>query len=168
MAWCYDELAALLSAGRIAAAKSDQLEMLEPGDRVLYAGVGRGVEALCAARRGVRVTALDRCPAMLDRFAVRLARAGLPAQVVCEDLFSHRPASAYDVVVANFVLNVFAPEEMAAALTHLARLLRPGGRLLVPVGIPPESQVLILTVRGDETPKETRPVLTVRFGNLAR
>ena len=54
----YEELADLYSRGRIAASKRSQLVHLAPGDRVLYVGVGRGEDALEAARKGVRVTAV--------------------------------------------------------------------------------------------------------------
>lgn len=44
--------------------------------------------------------------------------------------------------------------------------LRPGGRILAPVGPEGESQTLLLLVRGDEEPRLTRPLLPVRFGPL--
>ena len=52
VAWCYDEIATCYSLGGIARAKASQVSHLEPGRRVLYAGVGRGREAVLAARRG--------------------------------------------------------------------------------------------------------------------
>jgi len=138
VAWCYDEVAALYSLGSIAAAKRSQLQELRPGDRVLYAGVGRGSDALEAARRGAQVTALDVSPAMLRRLRRRLAGAAQQAELLCADLFEHRPASCYDAVAANFVLNVFDPHEMRRALLHLVSLLRPGGKLLIADFAPPQ------------------------------
>ena len=48
----YDELAAFYSRGRIGATKQSQLQYLKPADRVLYPGVGRGEDAIQAARGG--------------------------------------------------------------------------------------------------------------------
>ena len=46
--------------------------------------------------------------------------------------------------------------------------LRPGGRIVAPVGQPGEDQTLVVSVRGEETPQKTRALLTVRFRRLAR
>jgi demethylmenaquinone methyltransferase/2-methoxy-6-polyprenyl-1,4-benzoquinol methylase len=132
VAWCYDEVAWLYSWGRIRQAKLAHLVEVERGDRVLYAGVGRGEEAVEAVRRGARVTGLDCTAAMLQRFERRLAVAGLTAELVEADLFSHAFASdGYDHVVAHFFLNVFAPERMREALSRLAALVAVGGRLVI-------------------------------------
>jgi ubiquinone/menaquinone biosynthesis C-methylase UbiE len=55
----YDELAGLYSFGRIEASKQIEIASLAPQERVLFAGVGRGSEAVEAARRGAHVTAVD-------------------------------------------------------------------------------------------------------------
>lgn len=131
VAWCYDGIAALYSLGAIAATKASQVSLLKPGDRVLYAGVGCGDDALLAARAGARVTAVDVSPRMLRRFEERLGRARLTAELQCGDVLAHRPARPYDAVAANFFLNVFTREALVEVLARLASLLRPGGRLLV-------------------------------------
>ena len=56
LAFIYDELASFYSLGRIAQSKRAQLSAIEPGARVLYAGVGRGEDAILAARFGAQVT----------------------------------------------------------------------------------------------------------------
>lgn len=132
VAWCYDELASIGSFGRIRAAKHAQLADLSPGERVLYAGVGRGEEALLAARLGARVTALDCAPQMLDRLRRAAETAELPVETVLGDLFSHRaPEGGYDCIAAHFVLNVFDREQVGEALRHWIAQLRPGGRLCI-------------------------------------
>ena len=69
-------------------------------------------------------------------------------------------AGPFDAVVLNGVV-----EHIPRALY---RSLKPGGRILAPVGTVGEPQSLILSIRGEETPRKTRPVLTVRFGALPR
>lgn len=127
----YDALAGLYSLGRIERSKRCQLGSLEAGERALFVGVGGGSDALEAARRGVRVTAIDLSGAMLARFGERLARSGLEAERIEGDVAGHRPAEPYDVVVAHYFLNLYSREVAAAMLAKLVSLLRPGGRLLV-------------------------------------
>jgi len=79
----YDWLAAFYSRGQIGASKRGQLEVIESGDRVLYAGVGRGADALMAARFGAHVTGVDLAPEMLERLAKQFAREDLEAELIC-------------------------------------------------------------------------------------
>jgi len=87
---------------------------------------------------------------MLDRARRRVGAlparslAGSRAEHVrfcCEDFFAHSAAEPYDMVVANFFLNVFAESMLPRAIARLSDLLRPGGTLLIgdfapPVGHP--------------------------------
>lgn len=127
----YDWLASIYSRGQIAASKRGQLESIECGDRVLYAGVGRGQDALLAARFGAQVTAIDLAPEMLERLSKRLAREGLESELICGDASVHKPDERYDVVVANYFLNLFDVEHAREMLRHLGELVRPGGTLLL-------------------------------------
>jgi len=126
----YDELAALYSLGRIEESKQSRMDLLVPGERVLFAGAGRGSDAIAAARRGAVVTAVDLSPRMLRRLAADLAREGLQADLVEADIATHRAATPYDTVVAHYFLNLFAPDEAAEAFSVLCGLVRPGGRLI--------------------------------------
>ena len=101
LAFIYDELASLYSFGRIAQSKRAQLGEIEPGARVLYAGVGRGEDAILAARFGAQVTAIDLAPTMLRRLEKKLAQEGLQAELIEGDVAEHEVEEAYDVVVAT-------------------------------------------------------------------
>ncbi|MBY0399033.1 class I SAM-dependent methyltransferase [Myxococcota bacterium] len=131
LAGIYDELATCYSLGAIDRSKRAGAATLVAGERVLFAGVGRGTDALLAARRGVRVTAIDLAPAMLARLRGSLAREGLPAETLEGDVADHRPAAPYDAVVAHYFLNLWDAPQAAAMLVRLRALLRPGGRLVV-------------------------------------
>ena len=136
----YEELARVLSRGRIGAAKLSQLDWIEPGDRVLYAGVGSGEDAAAAARAGAHVTALDASPRMLSRLHARLGENAAVVRLCCEDFFEHEDGP-YDAVVLNFFLNVFSPDDMERALDRALGLVRPGGgRLMIADFTPPESR----------------------------
>jgi ubiquinone/menaquinone biosynthesis C-methylase UbiE len=138
VAWCYDELAAAWSLGAIPRAKAWVAEQLEPGSRVLFAGAGRGADALQAARRGVRVTALDVSPRMLARFEASLQREDLRAEICCANVFDVAASEGpFDAVVASFFLNVFDAVELVEAVDALAKRLACGGDLWVVDFAPP-------------------------------
>jgi demethylmenaquinone methyltransferase/2-methoxy-6-polyprenyl-1,4-benzoquinol methylase len=127
----YDELAAFYSRGRIGETKRLSCEVLKPGDRVLYPGVGRGEEVLSAVRLGAVVTGVDVSAAMLGRLRAGLEREEMSAELVQADVSTLRPEAPYDVIIANYFLNLFDASRAVAMLDHLADWLRPGGLLVV-------------------------------------
>jgi demethylphylloquinol methyltransferase len=131
VAWIYELLGNIYSGGRIYAAKASQTGEMRRGDEVLYAGVGPGEEAILAGKLGANVTCLDIAPKMLHQAATRFQAAGLQVCTICGDVMEHRLTQHYDIVVANFFLNVFTEEAMQSTLTHLATLVKPGGKLLI-------------------------------------
>jgi SAM-dependent methyltransferase len=96
----------------------------EPGAATLEVGCGEGRVARDLAERGHRVTGLDASPTLL-RAAAEADPAGTYVVGVAEALpFDD---ASFDLVVAyNSLMDV---EDMPAAVTESARVLRPGGRL---------------------------------------
>ncbi len=103
------------------------------GTRLLDAGCGAGLLALLASLRGAQVAALDAAPGLLA-----IVRQRLPGAEVREgDLESLPFADAsFDAVTA--VNSLFYAADMAAAMRELARVTRPGGRVVVTAWGPPE------------------------------
>jgi SAM-dependent methyltransferase len=130
VAGLYDALGLLYTGGQIGRLKQRQLRHLAANQRVLYAGVGTGQELSGAVAAGAIPTALDTSPRMLARARRRLAN---PESVrfCCEDIFEHRPRWPYDVVVANFFLNVFSRDTLPHVLERLSNCLTIGGTLLI-------------------------------------
>lgn len=129
----YASLARLYSGGAIPACQRWAVDQVPVGGRVLFAGPGPGLDVVYAARNGLQVTAVDCSARMLQATAQRLQRAGVSHRVelIHADLLQQTSGQAYDVVIAQFFLNVFAaahlPEVIAALAVHLA----PTGRLIV-------------------------------------
>jgi ubiquinone/menaquinone biosynthesis C-methylase UbiE len=103
------------------------LNAVPPGCRTaLDVGCGDGMLAGRLADRCAKVTAIDREPRIIAR-----ARAQHPSGVtfIEADFLTHRfPEESFDFVCANTSLHHM---DFTAALTTMARLLRPGGRLAV-------------------------------------
>ncbi len=142
VAWFYERAAAMYSGGRISAAKRSQIMYLKPGDRVLYVGVGTGDDALLAARSGVELTCIDLAPKMLAQTSAKLKQFDLSAELICGDVRLHDRQGHYDVVIANFFLNIFEEPAMIDVLAHLTRLVRPGGKMLIADVAPAQGSLL--------------------------
>jgi demethylmenaquinone methyltransferase / 2-methoxy-6-polyprenyl-1,4-benzoquinol methylase len=132
----YDLLNRLLSAGqdqRWRSALVRRLPRLQAGDRLLDLCTGTGDVALALAGHagaGVSVHASDFCEAMVVRAPAKAARQQTaPAFLVADALaLPYAPATFRAVTVAFGLRNIQDPQ---AALVEMARVLRPGGRLLV-------------------------------------
>jgi demethylphylloquinol methyltransferase len=131
MAAVYDSLTGAVTGGANLASRLVQVDQMQPGERVLYVGVGSGEDALAAARKGVHVTCLDLSPAMIRKAQQRFACAGQPAEFVCADVMTYSPDEPFDIVVANYFLNVFTRPVMEDVYSRIVALVRPGGRLMI-------------------------------------
>ena len=129
----YDFVSNLYSGKSIQNCKIAHLDLLKPGDKVLFAGVGHGRDALYAAKRGAEVTVVDLSETMLMKLRKVLTAEGGKVDVrqVHSDILKFDEAGTYDMVVANFFLNVFNRSMMPRVLDHLIAQARPGGKVVV-------------------------------------
>ena len=100
------------------------------GKRVLDVGTGDGGYAIEAATRGAVVTGLDEDRAMLEAARARAAERGVALALVDGNAVALPFADAsFDVVLAVTVLCFV--DDAGPAVRELARVLTPGGRLVI-------------------------------------
>ncbi|HKJ24635.1 MAG TPA: class I SAM-dependent methyltransferase [Myxococcota bacterium] len=114
----------------------DMLDRLEipPGGEVLDAGCGPGVHSIRAAKRGLRVRAVDVSETVLAEARRRAEAAGVAEAIEFsrEDLtrLGLAPASVSRAFSWGVVIHI---PEVGLALDGLARVLAPGGRLALQI-----------------------------------
>jgi SAM-dependent methyltransferase len=102
-------------------------ERLPAGGDVLEVGAGTGALWSRVDRRGMRLTLTDFSPAM----CARLREVDGAAVRQCDATGLPFAAAAFDTVIANHML--YHLDDPEAAVREFARVLRPGGRVLVAV-----------------------------------
>jgi ubiquinone/menaquinone biosynthesis C-methylase UbiE len=105
---------------------------LRGDEEVLDVACGTGHAALAIAPRlpRGRVTAVDLSPAMLARAADKTAAAGISnVKLVERDMQTLGFREQFDVAVCAF--GIFFVDDMGAALRHIARAVKPGGRIVI-------------------------------------
>jgi phosphatidylethanolamine/phosphatidyl-N-methylethanolamine N-methyltransferase len=114
------------------------------GGRILDVGVGTGI-CLPHYAPTASVVGIDLSEPMLRKARKRVARQGLRHVVRLEVMDAERlsfPDASFDAVVAQYVINTVPHPE--TALTEFARVLRPGGEI-----------ILINRIGADEGPRRT-------------
>lgn len=106
--------------------RSSELLELAPGERVLILGAGTGAD-LPFLPPFVEVLATDLTPAMLEQARERL-RPGVELRVM-DAHHLELPDGSFDAAMLHMVLEVF--RDPARCLAEAARVLRPGGRIVV-------------------------------------
>ena len=143
----YDLVNRVLTAGGDRRWRRRAARMLAPedGSQILDLATGTGDLALAvlAEAPGARVVGVDPSPAMLDRAREKMRRAGVSDSVVLElGEGESIPADdgAFDGACVGFgIRNV---SDRPRALAELARVVRPGGRVVILELTEPKSGVL--------------------------
>lgn len=110
------------------------LGQIHPGERVIDVGCGAGIDSLIAAKMAGptgQVIGVDMTPAMLHKAGRAAAEAGLTNVEFRQGYAEALPVADgwADVVISNGVLNLMP--DKAAALSEMARVLKPTGRLQI-------------------------------------
>ncbi len=103
---------------------------LREGERFLDVAAGSGALSIPAAQQGARVLATDRSPAMVARRAGRARAEGLDIDTrVMDGEALELDDGSFDVAGSQFGVMLF--RDMPKGVSEMARVVRPGGRVLV-------------------------------------
>lgn len=129
----------------------------QPDQVILEVGTGSGYQTAVLALLAARVYSLEVVPDLADTARARLDRLGFRNVAVRQgDGYAGWPEHApYDGVMVTAA----APFVPAA----LFEQLRPGGRLVIPVGLPHRHQELLLVEKTAQGDRRTTSVLGVAF-----
>jgi len=131
----YDGLSRLMLGSLFGPIAADVAAAAAEGARVLEVGCGPGHLSIRLARQhGLHVTGLDLDPAMIERARANAERAGdgderRPSFLVGDVASIPFPDGSFDLVVGTLSMHHWA--DPTAGLAEIARVLRPGARLLI-------------------------------------
>ena len=134
-----------------------ELMATKPGDRVLEIGTGSGYQAAILSELAASVYTIEIIESLGRTAAARFERLGYRnIQAKIGDGYQGWPEHApFDsIVVTAAARDVPAP---------LVEQLRPGGRLVIPVGSQHGAQTLFLIEKRADGTTQQRPILGVRF-----
>ncbi len=110
------------------------LDLFPSNAHVLDVGCGTGTDALFLGRQGRRVTGIDISPGMIDQFQDKIEESGLMGRVMGREL-SHVELHVLMPQRFDGILSAFAGlntvPDLRGFAANAARLLRPGGHLIV-------------------------------------
>jgi ubiquinone/menaquinone biosynthesis C-methylase UbiE len=103
---------------------------LRPGMRFLDVAAGSGALSIPAARRGAEVLATDHSPVMLERLKARARAEGLEVETrVMDGHALELDDDSFDLAGSQFGVMLFP--DMPRGISELARVTKPGGRVLM-------------------------------------
>src|SRR5262245_1113567 len=140
----------------IVALMTDLLRV-RPGDIVLEVGTGSGYQAAVLAHLARQVYTIEIVPALSDSAAERLQRLGYGnvATRSGDGYYGWEEAEPFDGIMVTAAASQIPPP--------LIRQLKPGGRMVIPVGAPFALQHLVLVERADDGRVTTKQLLPVSF-----
>ena len=132
-----------------------------PNDVVLEIGTGSGYQAAVLARLAREVHTIEIIPALADAAAQRLQRLGYvnAATRLGDGYYGWQEAAPFDGIIVTAAASQIPPP--------LIQQLKPGGRMVIPVGAPFTLQHLVLVEVDGERKVRTRQLLPVQFVPLA-
>ena len=130
----YDAGMRFVTFGKVTKLHAAVAAFAKPGDRVLEVGCGTGTVTRQLLARGADVTAIDQSPEMIEQARQRVGE-GFTGQVAWLEQTAAEidglADAAYDAVVLSLCLSDMSTSERAYVLRECARVVRPGGRIVV-------------------------------------
>ena len=139
-----------------------ELLRIGPEDTVLEIGTGSGYQAAILAQLAREVITIEIIEALANRAAEDLQDMGYQNISVLhgDGYFGYETQAPYDAIIVTAAAEHIPPPLIAQ--------LKPGGRMILPVGSSGWTQNLILVKKNSEGKVRTRNLLPVRFVPLTR
>lgn len=138
-----------------------QLLQVEPGDRILEIGTGSGYQAAVLSALGATVFSVEIIGDLADRARERLEREGFAVNQRHTDGYKGwRDEAPFD----GIIVTAASPEIPPALIDQL----KPGGRLVIPVGPRWGYQSLVLVEKDADGKTHEKDVLGVAFVPLVK
>lgn len=138
-----------------------ELVAAKPGSRILEIGTGSGYQAAVLAELGAEVYSIEIIPELGQRAAVVLKQLGYDVHTRIGDGYGGwADAGPFDGIVVTA-----APDQIPQPLKDQ---LKPGGRMVIPVGAANATQDLLLLIKRQDGRIETRKTVSVGFVPLTR
>jgi len=139
-------------------------ELLEvkPGQKVLEVGTGSGYQAAVLFEITTNVYTIEIVRPLYEKARRRLKETGLPESRVRhgDGYFGWEEQAPFDAIIVTAAADHIPPP--------LLKQLRPGARMVVPIGPVHATQRLVVVQKGEDGKVKTRSVLPVRFVPLVR
>ncbi|MFQ5774044.1 MAG: protein-L-isoaspartate(D-aspartate) O-methyltransferase [Kiloniellaceae bacterium] len=128
-----------------------------PGMKVLEVGTGSGYQAAVLAALGIEVYTVEIVPQLGRQARARLERLGYGAieTRIGDGYYGWPEAAPFDGLLVTAAAGHVPPP--------LVRQLKPGGRMVIPVGPPFMVQQLVLVTKAEDGTVRTRQLLPVSF-----
>jgi ubiquinone/menaquinone biosynthesis C-methylase UbiE len=133
----YDQVVSLLMLGRRTRLRNMTIALarIQPGDRVLEVGCGTGDVAIAACAPAGPHGAVSGIDAGVEMIAVaraKAARAGVAVDFRVEPIEALTyPNATFDIVLSSLMMHHLPDDLKRQGLAEIARVLKPGGRLLI-------------------------------------
>jgi len=145
-----------ISQPYIVAFMTEKLQ-LEPGDRVLEIGTGSGYQAGILGAMGVEVVSIEIIRPLAEQAAGRLERLGYDnvTAIHGDGYYGYEQLAPYDAIIVTAAAQHVPPP--------LIEQLKPGERMLIPVGRAGWTQNLLLVTKTEDGRTRTRNLMSVAF-----
>ncbi len=150
-----------ISQPYIVALMTELLE-LHSDSKVLEIGTGSGYQAAVLAHLTPRVYTIEIIEPLLERAAAVLKEQGYGEVQTrrADGYFGWKEEAPFDAIIVTCAAGHLPPP--------LWEQLKPGGRIVIPIGGPNELQRLVVVTKTAEGKRESRTVTAVRFVPLTR
>lgn len=133
-----------------------QAVAIKPGDKVLEIGTGSGYQAAVLAAMGAQVYSVEIIPELAARAKALLKRLGYAVHLKLGDGNLGWPQEApFDAIVVTAAARRIPPK--------LTDQLKPGGRMIIPVGPESWAENLVLVTKSLQGKVGKRSLMAVRF-----